>query len=722
MQDERRSRQPSGLSGIAGAAGPPHAVATLTEMMAAETAARPGHTAVTSQDEELSFAELLDRSTRLAAALSAAGVAPGRIVGIYMEPSVDLVVAVWGVLYTGAAYLPLAPDYPEDRIAYIVSDSGIQTVLTQESLRSRFSEVAVSGCEVIAVDSPGSAFAVNAAAPASQSPTGRDAAYVVYTSGTTGWPKGVVIEHGSIVNQMSWLRDKMRLGPGETVLSKTPMSFDAAQWELLAVACGARVVVGEAGLHRDATGLLETVSRHDVTVLQCVPTLLQALVEDELFGQCRTLRTVFSGGEALSRKLASRFAQILPDTRLINLYGPTECTINATALDVTPAATAQSPAIVPLGRPVAGTSLFVLDEQQRPVPVGEVGELCIAGRQLARGYLKRDDETRSRFLELDLLQDGQLVRVYRTGDLGRLDENGVLHFAGRKDGQVKVRGHRIELDEVRLAIENHDWVKSAAVLVRNDEATNMAALTACVELNPREAALMDQGQHGGHHQSKSSRVQVRAQIAGLGIMPDDDLQDQDVYELPGRVEPAWQRRRAFARKTYRFFEGDQTTRDDIVELLAWRPSSGRSRELVELSHQELGEVLRYFGQFHADERLLPKHAYASPGALYAVQLLVELHAVAGFPSGVYYYHPAHHHLILLAPVSPTAPPAQSRLRLHFIGQRSAIESVYANNVTEVLEFEVGHMVGLLDKVLPDYGLGMGSGQPPGGPAGGRRSQ
>ncbi|TQM85318.1 amino acid adenylation domain-containing protein [Saccharothrix saharensis] len=672
---------------------------TLPEMLLHQTATRPDDLAVIADDQALTFAELTGRAAHLAERLRSAGAGPDDLVGLYLSPSAGQVTATWGALLAGAAYVPLAPDYPEDRVSYMIANSRPAAIVTEPALRAELADLLPHDLPVIALDDAVTATAT----PPRVHPAEADAAYVIYTSGTTGRPKGVVVEHAAIANQMLWLRDEMGIDPSRTILRKTPVSFDAAQWETLALAVGTRVVVGAPGVHRDPSGLIESIIEHGVTDLQCVPTLLQALVDDELFERCTSLRAVFSGGEALSKRLAARFRQVLPDCRLVNLYGPTECTINASSHVVTARSLEGEQPSVPIGRPVADTTFHVLDAQHAPVADGVVGELHIGGVQLARGYLDRPEETEARFGHVTI--DGTARRLYRTGDLVTRDADGVFHFVGRVDNQVKLRGHRIELDEVRVAIENHDWVKNAAVLVRPDDRTGSQHLVACVELNPREAALMDQGNHGAHHQSKKGRVQVRAQLANLGLRDDDP--GASTFPLPGKYGTAAQRRRAFARKTYRFFEGGPLTASDVLDLLHHDVDPDRPSTRVEdVDPVRLGAVLRNFGQFHSDQRILPKYAYASPGALYATQLYVEVAGIPGLPSGIHYHHPVRHELVLVAPVGE--PAVGPRLRVHLLGKRSAIEAVYRNNVLEVLRIEAGHMLGLFDEVLPEEGLGLGA--------------
>ncbi|MEU6537033.1 amino acid adenylation domain-containing protein [Streptomyces sp. NPDC047000] len=681
----------------------------LTDLLAAQAAATPHRTAVVHADRTLTFRQLDAQSRTLGSYLRGIGVTGDSRVGVFMEPSLELMTNIWGILWSGGSYVPLSPEYPEERIAYMMADAGVDVVLTQEALRSRLRDLSPAGIRAVTLDDvleaagePGGSASCEVPDPAVP-PSPGDLAYVIYTSGSTGKPKGVMIEHRSIVSQMRWLARECGIGAGTTILQKTPMSFDAAQWEILAPACGSTVVMGAPGIYRDPEAVIATVQRHGVTTLQCVPTLLQALIDTETLGECGTLRQLFSGGEALSRSLAQQCLDTLPDCSLVNLYGPTECTINASSYVVDRAAVEDGPRVMPIGTPVDGTSFHVLDTAGREIAVGEVGELHIGGVQVARGYLGRPDLTAERFTA-DPFSATPGARLYRTGDLAHRNPDGTVQFVGRADNQVKLRGYRVELDEIRQTIETHDWVRGAAVLLRDDERTGFQNLVAFVELNPKEAALMDQGNHGAHHQSKRSRLQVRAQLSHSGCRDDAGLAGRPVTALPGAEATPEQRARAFARKTYRFYEGGRVSRDDILRLLAPRPRPAIApRTPADLTPDELGVILRDFGPHFSDQRLLPKYAYASPGSLYATQLYLELDGVAGIAPGLYYYHPLHHHLVLIdGPARRTGP----RAAIHFAGRHGAIEPVYRNNIREVLEIEAGHMVGLFEEILPAHGLGI----------------
>ncbi|WP_038902932.1 amino acid adenylation domain-containing protein [Dickeya zeae] len=678
----------------------------VVERLKSQVLSQPEQTAVVFRDQRLSYRQLYHQASTLAHYLNAQSTEHERCVGVFVEPSLTLMVGVWGILLSGNAYLPLSPEYPEDRLAYMLENSQTRIVVTQSHLRERLLALAPPGIHVVTPDDV-EAFVRQHPSAQSDAPAIHIAphhlAYVIYTSGSTGKPKGVMIEHHSVLNQMNWLAHTFALNNETVILQKTPMSFDAAQWEILSPACGCQVVMGEPGVYRNPEQLVDMLAEYQVTTLQCVPTLLQALLDTERLSECPALRHVFSGGEALQKHLALECLETLPDCELVNLYGPTECTINSSAFRVDSAVTRQGPDTLSIGSPVANTRYYILDNCLTPVAVGEIGELYIGGDGVARGYLNRDDLTAERFIADPFAPTDAGRRLYKTGDIASWNPDGTVQYVGRADNQVKLRGYRVELDEIRSAIETHEWVKAAAVIVKHDPFTGYQNLISFIELNAREAALMDQGNHGSHHQSKANKAQVMLQLANKGCREFPEDSPPYTLDLPGKDADEKQRRTAFSRKTYRFYDGGAVGRDDVLSLLREPVLTAAARQPGDLTLDELGHGLRYLGQFTSEERLLPKYTYASPGALYATQVFLELNGIAGLAAGYYYYQPVHHQLIQVS--EQTSLPSGG-LRLHFVGKQSAIEPIYKNNIREVLQIEMGHIIGMLDNVLPDYGLGV----------------
>ncbi|WP_053760602.1 non-ribosomal peptide synthetase [Streptomyces sp. AS58] len=440
---------------------------TLAQAFAAQVGRTPGATAVVFEGERLTYAELDARAEALAGRLRARGAGPGAFVAVAVPRSAELMVALLGVLKSGAAYLPVDLDYPADRIAHMLADSGADTVITLSAAADRLPE-----------PSRGAALLLDAGAPAAEQVTGEpvtggpaarpdDPAYLIYTSGSTGLPKGVVVTHRAIVNRLAWMQGAYGLRGDDRVLQKTPSSFDVSVWEFFwPLLEGAGVVLARPDGHRDPAHLAALVREQAVTTMHFVPSVLEAfLASDEVTGDpswAGSVRRVFSSGEALPAAAASRW-RALTGVPLHNLYGPTEA-----AVDVThhPYDAGEPAVTVPIGRPVWNTGLRVLDTCLRPVPDGVPGELYLTGVQLARGYHARPALTAERFPADPYGPPGS--RMYRTGDLVRRRADGVVEYLGRTDRQVKVRGNRIEPGEIEAALVALPEVAQAAVTVRDD--------------------------------------------------------------------------------------------------------------------------------------------------------------------------------------------------------------------------------------------------------------
>lgn len=663
----------------------------------------PTRTSVICCEERVTYGDLKNFCLYLAEFLQYFDLERDQCIGIYLEPSIDLMISIWGILATGCGYLPLSPEYPEERLKFIIKDSGIKLIITNESIKNKIEEIVPSDVRVITLMDCFKNKEPKSIHPIRFNPKikSNSLAYIIYTSGSTGKPKGVMIEHHSILNQMNWLKNAFNLNKQDIILQKTPMSFDAAQWELLALCCGCTVVMGSSGLYKNPQEIINTINKYKISVLQCVPTLLQALIDNNEFKECKSLTQIFSGGEALSKQLALECVKTLPQSKLVNLYGPTECTINASSFTVDPNSIHSYNNTISIGLPIDNTHYYILDNNLKPVKIREMGELYISGVGVARGYLNRPELTEEKFLNNPFyLLDGS-KKIYKTGDLASWNADGTVHYSGRIDNQVKLRGYRIELDEIKSIIDSHNWIKHSAVIIKNDAHTGYQNLIAFVELNPKEAALMDQGNHDSHHQSKESKLQVIMQLSNMGCRDMTTVADDNKVNLPAKIPSIQQQKKVYARKTYRYFEGGIVTKADILRLLKNKSNINKSIEIKQLGFFEFGEILRYFGQFSNESRLLPKYGYASPGALYATQMYLEINGLDFIKPGYYYYHPLYHQLVMINVLDSTHDPM---IKVHFIGKKSAIEPVYKNNIQEVLELETGHMIGLFENILPDYGL------------------
>ncbi|MEV0742219.1 amino acid adenylation domain-containing protein [Streptomyces sp. NPDC050549] len=436
----------------------------LPELFAAQAARSPDAIAVETVADGASgpatvmtYGVLERRANRLAHRLHTLGAGPGTTVGVSLRREPDLLVALLGVWKAGAAYVPLDPDHPVERLAWALSDTGAPLILIGGDTAPTG---AVRAVPVGAADEHG--FPDTSAGLCPSDPA--RPAYVLHTSGSTGRPKGVVIPHAGIANRVRHLTERHGMGAGDRVLQKTTIGFDAAALELFApLICGGTVVLAPDGVTHDPTTMVRAVAEGRVTVLQAVPSVLRALADAPGWAGCRALRLIFSAGEPLHAELCHRLLAHVPDVEIWNTYGPTECSVDVTEHRFDPA---QATGPVPIGRPLTELRVLLLDTYGHPVPRGAVGELHVGGVGLADGYLGRAGLTAERFVPDPYGAPG--ARLYRTGDRARWRSDGALEYLGRLDQQVKVNGVRIEPGEVEAALAAHPGVSAAVVGARAD--------------------------------------------------------------------------------------------------------------------------------------------------------------------------------------------------------------------------------------------------------------
>lgn len=433
------------------------AACCLHELLERQALRTPDAIALMYEDEQMTYGALYARAEQVACALQALGIGPERLVGLYLDRSVHMVVALLAVLKAGGAYVPLDPDYPSERLAFIVRDARIAVLLTQQHL---LASLPAADCQTLCLDASLSPLPADQLSSCTLQP--ENLAYVLYTSGSTGTPKGVQVCHRSVVNFLTSMQQEPGLCQGDTLLAVTSLSFDIAGLELfLPLLVGARLEVASREIAMDGVALAARLKTAGATVLQATPASWQMLLQAGWSnnGQLKVL----CGGEALPRALAQELlAGGLP---IWNLYGPTETTIWSTLQKVQEIRAGEGS--VPIGYPIANTRVYVLDAHLQLVPPGVPGELYIGGTGLARGYFSRPDLTAERFVPHPWpAQPGE--RLYRTGDRVRLLPNGSLHYLDRLDSQVKLRGYRIELGEIEAALNHLPAVARAAVLIRED--------------------------------------------------------------------------------------------------------------------------------------------------------------------------------------------------------------------------------------------------------------
>lgn len=416
----------------------------------------PDATAVMADGVRIGYRELDDRASALAGRLQAMGVGPETPVGVFQRRGAHLVESLLAIWKAGGAYVPLDPDQPPARSRAIVTETGIRVVLAHPSAGDPRTLGDVALLDAGAPDSgPCEMKAVEV--------TGDNAAYVIYTSGSTGRPKGVVITHDGIANRVQWAVRTLGLTDTDRVLLKTALTFDAAGWEIFApLVAGGTVVLAPPDAGHDPEQILQAVAKHDVTVLQAVPSVLRLLAVSAGWSECRSLRFLFSAGEPLTAELCSELAGHA-DLTIYNTYGPTECSIDATAYQYR---REQVAGPVPIGQPITNTRVLILDPAGQLVPAGMAGELYIGGAGVARGYAGQPGLTADRFVPDPIGPPG--ARIYRTGDLARRRTAGHLEFIGRRDAQVKVNGVRIEPAEVEAALTAHQAVRAATVAAVGD--------------------------------------------------------------------------------------------------------------------------------------------------------------------------------------------------------------------------------------------------------------
>ena len=439
----------------------------IQQLLESQVQQTPDALAVVFEGEELTYNELNRRANALAHALQATGVGPEVLVGVCIERSPDMVIALLAILKAGGAYVPLDPIYPRERLDYMVQDAKIPIVLSHRHLLDLLPQ---DGTKLICLDTNdvetllgGKALWEDAARQNLVTNVQPDnLAYVIYTSGSTGQPKGVMNIHRGLYNRLYWMQQAYQLTPQDRVMQKTPFSFDVSVWEFFwPLMTGARLVVAEPWEHLNPTYLISLIDEQQVTTLHFVPSMLQAFLQEPGLERCTSLKRVICSGEALSFELQERFFAQFTTVELHNLYGPTEASIDVTHWQCQPGSQ------VMIGRPIANTRLYILDRSMHPVPIGVTGELCIGGVGVARGYFNRPELTAEKFVR-DPFRKEPGATLFKTGDLARYRADSAIECLGRIDHQVKIRGFRIELGEIEAILAQHLAIREVVVVARED--------------------------------------------------------------------------------------------------------------------------------------------------------------------------------------------------------------------------------------------------------------
>ncbi|WP_407119502.1 amino acid adenylation domain-containing protein [Bradyrhizobium sp. LMG 9283] len=525
----------------------------IHELFEAQVRRAPDAVAVVYQDQRVSYGELNARANQLAHHLIAIGVKPDQPVAICVARSVAMVVGLLAILKAGGAYLPLDPAYPSARLHQVLEDAAPHLLLADAAGRAALGDVGVDA-SVVELDAAAPAWASLPESdpdPRALGLTSRHLAYVIYTSGSTGTPKGARNEHRAIVNRLMWMQNAYGLNATDVVLQKTPFSFDVSAWEFFwTLLEGAILVLAPPGAHRDPDALVDLIIGQRITTVHFVPSMLVSFMDAKSVDRCRSLRRVLCSGEALPAASVHKVRRLLPWTGLHNLYGPTEAAIDVTAWSCPDEFDG---AIVPIGRPIANTRVYLLDGHGAPAPFGAVGELYVGGAGVARGYLNRPELTAERFIASPFV-DGD--RLYRTGDLARYLPDGNLEFLGRNDDQVKIRGFRIEPGEIAARLCEHPFVREA-VVVAHEGPGGEQRLVAYVVCAPEAASNGLEGSelagalraHISAHLPEYMVPSAFVRLAALPLTlngkldrkalaaPDDEAYARAAYEAPqGEIE------------------------------------------------------------------------------------------------------------------------------------------------------------------------------------------
>ncbi|MDQ3205051.1 MAG: amino acid adenylation domain-containing protein [Pseudomonadota bacterium] len=651
--------------------------------------ATPQLAAVIAHDRVLSYEELLSLSQGLGTRLRELGVAQAELVGVFLDKGWEQIVSVLGILAAGGAYLPIDPTLPQERLDYLLQNSGVTTIVTTAALGDHLAPFR-EGRTVLHLDE------VAPAAPGTPLLEPRqdldDLAYVIYTSGSTGQPKGVMVPHRGAANTVADINRRVGLHASDRVFALSALNFDLSVYDVFGtLSRGAALVMPRPEDLRDPAIWSELIQAHRVSVWNSVPALMQILVDHAADAGLQidpALRSVVLSGDWIPPALPERMAALWPQTQVLGAGGPTECSIWSACHPVQPEDWHKDS--IPYGKPLGNQQIHILDGQFQPCPIWVPGELYVGGDGLAMGYLA--DTTRTDAVFLQHPRTGQ--RLYKSGDLGRFTPSGDIEFLGRNDFQVKVNGYRVELGEVEAALKQCDAFKEVVVVAaqeagRNNKSRLIAYLVHETAGDEAAPAGLSAGQEAQVDPAQAKLVEFKLTKPGLRPRRDGEA----TLALPRSPSDTAAYRR---RKSYREYLG------------------------ATLTFQRLSDVLLNLSELHDDDMPLPKYRYASAGSLHAVQVYLHVKAgrVEGLAGGCYYYHPEQHSLVQVAPGDELTAAQygvgenplmfdQAAFSLFFVGEREAITPVYGETVGEqFLHVESGYMGQLLMENAPAHLVGL----------------
>ncbi|MGH8076201.1 MAG: amino acid adenylation domain-containing protein, partial [Lysobacter sp.] len=590
----------------------------LHRQFEAQAQATPQLAAVIAHDRVLSYEELLALSQGLGSHLRDLGVARAELVGVFLDKGWEQIVSVMGILAAGGAYLPIDPALPEERLAYLVQNSGVQTIVTTGALRDRLAVV----CEQRTVVDVHEIAPAPHGAPLLEARQGLDdLAYVIYTSGSTGQPKGVMVPHRGAANTVADINRRIGLNASDRVFALSALNFDLSVYDVFGtLSCGAALVMPRPEDLRDPARWCESIQAYRISVWNSVPALMQILVDhvtDSGLQLDPALRAVVLSGDWIPPALPERLSALWPQTHVLGAGGPTECSIWSASHPVQPEDWRKDS--IPYGKPLGNQQIHILNGQLQPCPIWVPGELYVAGDGLALGYLA--DAVRTDAVFLHHPNTGQ--RLYKSGDLGRFTPSGDIEFLGRNDFQVKVNGYRVELGEVEAALKQCDAFKDVVVVAAQEAGkNNKSRLVAYLVHESAGDAATSNASAADHDQAiEIDPVQaklVEFKLTKPGLRPRREGETALMLPKSSHDVAAYRRR-----KSYREYLGATLTFD------------------------RLSDMLLNLSELHDDDMPLPKYRYASAGSLHAVQVYLHVKAgsVEGLAGGCYYYHPEQHSLV-----------------------------------------------------------------------------
>jgi amino acid adenylation domain-containing protein len=454
---------------------------TLVDVFEKQVTKTPNAIALLFEGQEMTYAELNYRSNQLASYLIEKGVKPDTLVGICIERSFEMLIGILAILKSGGAYVPIDPEYPKSRVDYILEDTNTPVLLVNDATQSLIAQL--ENRSIVNLDQWESSFSGYSGENVRTKLSPSNLAYVIYTSGSTGMPKGVMNEHLGVVNRLFWARDYYNLNEDDVLIQKTTFSFDVSVWELLLpLQVGCKLVIAKPEGHKDSDYLIKLIKEHQVSMIHFVPSMLSMFLLDTESATAVALKNVVCSGEALKTSQVIEFQKKLPKACLSNLYGPTEAAIDVTSW-IAPSGFKNTANVV-IGKPVANTQIVIVDEHMKLVPIGVIGELCIGGIQVSRGYLNLPELTEDKFIA-NPYYNGNL---YKTGDKARWLADGTVEYIGRSDAQVKIRGYRIELGEIENQLQEIEDIVKAVVLVNETEAGDKQLIAYIVSHKKEELA------------------------------------------------------------------------------------------------------------------------------------------------------------------------------------------------------------------------------------------